>query len=43
VSGAFRFIGDRLTVDFGAIGLVGGGDGACCVPMVNFVWNFGRQ
>jgi len=43
VSGAFRFIGDRLTADLGAIGLVGGEDGACCVPMVNFVWNFGRR
>jgi hypothetical protein len=43
VSGAFRFIGDRLTADLGAIGLAGGDDGACCVPMVNFVWNFGRR
>lgn len=43
VSGAFRFIGDRLTADLGAIGLVGGNDAACCVPMVNFVWNFGRR
>lgn len=43
VSGAFRFIGDRLTADLGAIGLVGGNDAACCLPMVNFVWNFGRR
>ncbi len=43
VSGAFRFIGERLTADLGAIGLVGGNDAACCVPTVNFVWNFGRQ
>lgn len=43
VSGAFRFIGDRLTADLGAIGLAGGDDAACCVPMVNFVWNYGRR
>lgn len=42
-SGALRFIGDRLTSDLGAIGIVGGNDAACCVPTVNFVWNFGRQ
>lgn len=42
VSGAVRFIGDRLTTDFGVIGAFESGSG-CCVPMVNFVWNFGRE
>lgn len=42
LSGAFRFIGDRLSADLGLIGAVGGDD-ACCLPMVNFVWNFGRD
>jgi hypothetical protein len=41
-SGGFRFIGDRLSSDFGVIGGAGAGDVACCIPMVNFVWNFGR-
>lgn len=42
VSGGLRFIGDRLTADLGAIGVLGTDDAACCVPMVNFVWNFAR-
>jgi hypothetical protein len=41
-SGGFRFIGDRLTSDLGMIGGVGGGGVGCCIPSVNFVWNFGR-
>ena len=40
-SGGFRFIGDRLSADFGMIGGAGDGDLACCLPIVNFVWNFG--
>lgn len=42
LSGAFRFIGDRLSTDFGIIGATGG-NGGCCFPMVNFVWNFGKE
>ncbi len=42
VSGAVRFIGERLSSDFGVIGAAGSGVG-CCFPMVNFVWNFGRE
>jgi len=42
LSGAFRFIGDRLSTDFGLIGIAGGGVG-CCLPTLNFVWNFGRE
>lgn len=41
-SGGFRFIGDRLTADLGLIGAAGTDDVGCCIPMVNFVWNFGR-
>ncbi len=41
LSGGFRFIGDRLSADFGMIGAAGDGDLACCLPIVNFVWNFG--
>ena len=43
LSGGFRFIGDRLTSDLGLIGGVGTGGVGCCVPSVNFVWNFGRK
>ncbi len=43
VSGGFRFIGDRLTSDLGLIGGVGTGGVGCCVPSVNFVWNYGRK
>jgi hypothetical protein len=43
MSGGFRFIGDRLSADFGVIGGAGSGAVACCLPMVNFVWNFGRE
>jgi hypothetical protein len=42
LTGGVRFVGDRLTSDFGLIGGAGAGDVVCCVPMVNFVWNFGR-
>jgi len=43
ISGGFRFIGDRLSSDLGLIGAFGGGDAWCCLPSVNFVWNFGRN
>lgn len=43
LSGGFRFIGDRLTSDLGLIGGVGTGGLGCCVPSVNFVWNYGRK
>jgi hypothetical protein len=42
VSGAVRFIGERLSTDFGLMGAAQSGAG-CCFPMVNFVWNFGRD
>lgn len=42
LSGAVRFIGDRLSADLGVIGAAEQGVG-CCLPMVNFVWNFGRD
>jgi hypothetical protein len=42
MSGGFRFVGDRLSADFALAGLTGV-EAACCLPMVNFVWSFGRQ
>jgi hypothetical protein len=42
-SGGFRFIGDRLSADLGVGGFRGDGDGFCCLPLVNFVWNFGGR
>lgn len=41
VSGGVRFIGPRLSADLGLGGAVGE-SGGCCIPMVNFVWSFGR-
>ncbi len=41
VSGGVRFFGERLSADAGIFGLIGGGDGFCCLPLVNFVYNFG--
>ncbi len=42
VSGGLRFIGDRISADLGVGGLAGSGTG-CCVPLVNFVYNFGKR
>ncbi len=41
VSGGFRFIGDRLSADLGFGGALGT-ESACCIPLVNFVYAFGR-
>ena len=38
VSGGVRFIGERISAD---LGLGTFSEGGCCVPLVNFVWNFG--
>lgn len=42
LSAGVRFFGERLSADAGLIGFAGDG-GDCCFPMVNFVYNFGRQ
>lgn len=42
ISGGVRFIGDRLSADLGVGGMLGNGTG-CCVPLVNFVYNFGKR
>ena len=41
-SGGFRFIGERFSTDVGLAAASDEGDFACCVPMVNFSWAFGR-
>lgn len=44
-SAGLRFIGDRFSTDVGLAGVAGGfddGGGACCVPIVNFSYAFGR-
>lgn len=41
-SAGVRFIGDRLSADLGLGGAIGAEDFGCCVPLVNFVWTFGR-
>ena len=42
ISGGIRFWGERLSADAGIAALVGD-DSGCCLPMVNFVYSFGRQ
>lgn len=42
ISGGIRFWGERLSADAGLAALVGD-DTECCLPMVNFVYSFGRQ
>lgn len=42
VSGGFRFIGENLSADLGFGGMLGT-ESACCLPLVNFVYSFGRQ
>jgi hypothetical protein len=42
LSGGVRILGDRLTADFGIGGGIGDGAGECCLPLVNFVYTFGR-
>ena len=42
VMGGLRFFGERLSADAG-LGVAVGADGAgCCLPVVNFVYSFGR-
>jgi hypothetical protein len=41
LSGGVRFFGERLSADAGVGVAFGGGETACCLPLVNFVYNFG--
>lgn len=42
LSGGVRIIGDRFNTEVGALGAIAGGDGGCCVPLINFSYSFGR-
>lgn len=42
VSGGIRFFGERLSADAG-VALLLGEETACCLPLVNFVYTFGKQ
>lgn len=42
ISGGIRFWGERLSADAGLAALVGEESG-CCLPLVNFVYSFGRR
>ncbi|HUP88314.1 MAG TPA: hypothetical protein VM100_03140 [Longimicrobiales bacterium] len=43
VSGGVRFIGERISADFG-LGMTGGDEGSgCCLPLVNFAYTFGKR
>jgi hypothetical protein len=41
VTGGLRFFGERLSADAG-LGVAVGAEVACCMPVVNFVYSFGR-
>ena len=43
VSGGLRFWGERLSADAGVGLYVGDGDVGCCLPLVNFVYTFGKK
>lgn len=42
VVGGVRFFGERLSADAGLGFALDGGDASCCLPVVNFVYSFGR-
>lgn len=43
LGGGVRIFGERLSGDLGLGAGVGSNDFGCCVPLVNFVYNFGRR
>lgn len=43
ISGGIRFFGERLSADAGIGGFIGSGETECCLPLVNFVYTFGRK
>jgi hypothetical protein len=43
LSGGVRFFGERLSADAGLIGFISGDETACCLPLVNFLYHFGRS
>lgn len=44
VSVGIRLFGERLSADAGVgLGVGGGDDFGCCLPLVNFVYNFGKR
>ena len=42
LSGGIRVIGDRFNTEVGVLGAAGGDEAACCVPLINFSYSFGR-
>jgi hypothetical protein len=43
ISGGIRFFGERLSADAGIGGFIGADEVGCCLPLVNFVYTFGRK
>ncbi len=43
LGGGVRIFGERLSGDLGIGAGVGSQDFGCCIPLVNFVYNFGRR
>ena len=42
LSGGIRIIGDRLNTEIAVVGALADGDTACCLPILNFSYSFGR-
>ncbi|HEX8359347.1 MAG TPA: hypothetical protein VF613_04540 [Longimicrobium sp.] len=43
LSGGVRFFGERISADAGVGALIGNDGAECCLPLVNFVYTFGRK
>ena len=43
LSGGVRFVGERLSADGGLALGFGNGEFGCCLPLINFVYNFGPR
>ncbi len=43
ISGGLRFFGERISADAGLGALIGNDGAECCLPLVNFVYTFGRK
>ena len=43
LSGGIRVIGERFTTEIGVVAAVSDGAAACCLPLINFSYAFGRK
>jgi hypothetical protein len=43
ISGGARFFGERISADVGVGAYISGEESSCCLPLLNFVYTFGRK